>query len=148
MKKALILSLFLFLVPISLAAFDEEEERHYRAAAELLEVLDMEKRAEKSVEAAVAGYLELKPGLKDHEDDVREFYWKYLGWKALENEMLDLFTGEFPEKEIREMIVFYSTPTGKKAAAMIDVLYKEGVAARLHKAEARAGDLDEKLDLK
>jgi hypothetical protein len=46
------------------------------------------------------------------------------------------------------MTAFYRTPTGKKAAAMIDVLYKEGVAARLQKAEARVRDLDGKLDVK
>ncbi len=148
MNKALLLSLALLLFPASAAAFDEDEERHYRAAADLLEVLDMEKRSEKSVDAAVANYLELNPGMKDHEEDVREFYGKYLGWKSLENEMLDLFTGEFSEKEIRKMIEFYGTPTGKKAGAMIDVLYKEGVAARLHKADAAAGDLGGKLDLK
>lgn len=145
MNKALLLFLSLLLLPVSATAFDEEEERHYRAAADLLEVLDLEKRAEKSVDAAVEDYLELKPGMKDHEEGVREFYGKYLGWESLENEMLDLFTGEFSEKEIREMVEFYGTPTGKKAAAMIDVLYREGVAARAGRAESKIMELEDKF---
>jgi len=148
MKRVPLLLLVLSLFPIAVEAFDEEEERHYRAAAELLEVLGMEERAGKSVEAAVQGYLKLNPDVKGHEEAIREFYGEYIGWKSLENDMLDLFTGEFSEKEIGEMTAFYRTLTGKKAAAMIDVLYKEGVAARLQKAEARVRDLDGRLDVK
>ena len=129
MKKALIaVTLALVLSPLSAPAFDEEEERHYRAAAEFLEMLGMEKRAEETVAAAVAEYLKGNPRPAGQVDLVRTFYGKYLGWAALENEMADLLTAEFSEKEIGRMMEAARTEAGRETPLPVLDLYREGVS--------------------
>ncbi len=44
----------------------------------------------------------------------------------LNTKMISLYTGEFSEKEIRDLITFYQTPTGKKALLTMPTIFQKG----------------------
>ncbi|NOY00151.1 MAG: DUF2059 domain-containing protein [Verrucomicrobia bacterium] len=44
----------------------------------------------------------------------------------LNSKMVSLYTGELTEKEIRDLITFYHTPTGKKALRIMPAIFQKG----------------------
>ena len=146
MKKTLCLAMLAVLLsPLSVTAFDEEEERHYRVAAEFVEFLGFEKKIGGTVDDAVAGYLRENPELTGQTASVTAFYAKYLGWGALENEMLDLFTAAYSEKEMRRMIESAPDGTELKADEAILELYREGVSIGMARAGKHMDEVEEAL---
>jgi len=74
------------------------------------------------VDSVLALQLGQSPDLQAHQDVVREFLERHIGWNSLRDALTDMYLQEFSEQEVNEMNAFYSSPTGQKVIERLPVL--------------------------
>lgn len=126
MKRLLMLSaLLLTLVTASLQT-SAGGQSHYQAAEQLLDMMEMDSLMQKSIRQLLQVQLQRQPQMEPYKDVMLEFLSSYLSWDKLKNEYVDIYVSEFSEKELRDMIAFYETDTGKKAMSKLPQLMSRG----------------------
>lgn len=81
---------------------------------ELFKVMKMQELQDKSITAIVNQQMSLSPGMSKYKGEYTKLLQKYVGWKALKKPVGDMWAGMFSEKEIKDLVKFYKTPTGQK----------------------------------
>ena len=94
------------------------------AATELMEVMKMDKLMEQSTATMVDGMMARLPPQARQRDKLIAFFSKHVGWDSLKNEFIKNYTEAFTP-ELRELVVFYKTPTGQKALQTIPSLMQK-----------------------
>lgn len=102
-----------------------DERTHRRALETLLKMFDMKERAKQSVDQMAALHVQQDPRLGPYTDVLRKFYAKNMSWKNLREEIINIYIKEFTEAEVRELIAFYRTPTGRKAIEKMPLLMEK-----------------------
>jgi len=97
-----------------------------KAAEQLIEMMEMEKTFNQSMEAMLQAQMNANPMLKQFEDIMRAFMGKYLKWSELKADYVKLYTDVFTESELKEMTQFYQTPLGKKMLNTLPALLTRG----------------------
>ncbi len=59
-----------------------------------------------------------------------------MAWEKVETEVVDLYVAELTEPELRELIAFYETPTGKKLLERVPALMQGGAEIGQRRAAA------------
>jgi len=133
-----------------LSVVQAAEERHRTAAAELVRIMDMEETFMTAYTTVTDAQLDAmkRNGMSEAKlARVKElldaFAKKVYHDPALIEGMVALYEEEFTEAEIRELIAFYETPTGRKALEKMPVLMQKGAKlgqdiAERHQAELQA----------
>ncbi len=137
-----LLSLLLFVPRIG---FSQTNSDHYRAALELLDVVNAEKAFKSAIDITLTAQLKANPNLGPFEDILRSFLAKYANWSNLKAGVAELYMNEFTENELREMINFYKTETGKKAAEKMPILFSKGAELGRQAVEDHKGELIEAI---
>lgn len=101
-------------------------QSHKKAAEELLEVMKVQETFEQSIDEMLKVQLKANPGMEAFEPVLRKFFKKYMGWKTLKGDLVKLYLEEFSEKELRELVAFYRTKIGQKAATRMPALMSKG----------------------
>jgi len=113
-----ILLLFLFVHPAFSEKKDEDTSASpgtsYDTAEELMTVLEMEKSTNDLITNAVDAQIKQDPRAAAARDKMYELLTKYIGWKAIHDDIKNIWKGQFTEPEMRELIAFYKSPIGKK----------------------------------
>lgn len=116
---------------------------HRAAAAELLEVTETERQIRHGIEMAFDAQVRANPLLGPFRDVMQRYADKYLDWASLQPELVAIHASTFTEAELREMIAFYRTPTGRKAVrelpqvtARIQQVAEQRVAAHADELQA------------
>lgn len=118
MRLLLLLAVLACFAVLPAATAQESSPSHRRAAEDLLRAMDMETIMAGSMDLMLALELERNPELAPFEDVMRAFFTRYMGWDGLLPRLAGLYAETFTETELREMTAFYSTPTGRRAAAL------------------------------
>ncbi len=105
-----------------LACVHRTGSAHREAVETLLEMFDMEEISKQSVYHMAALHVQQDPQLGLYKDVLIKFYSEHMGWESLKDEFIAIYTEEFSEEEIRDLIAFYKTPTGQKAIKKMPVL--------------------------
>ena len=92
-------------------------ESHLAAAAELLEVIDMEATLEKSIDATLAIQMAQMPQMAAVEDVMRDFFTKYMSYEVLEDDYALLYADAYSEEDLIALTEFYRTPLGQRVVA-------------------------------
>ena len=87
---------------------------HRQQVETLFRLTQMEKKTQESVESILQLQLRQNPELAQHEDRMRAFFNKYIGWAALKNDIASMYMHTFTEKELEQINDFYITPAGQK----------------------------------
>ncbi len=95
---------------------------HRQAVEKLFELTAMQQKIDESVDSVLALQLGQSPDLQAHQDVVREFLERHIGWNSLRDALTDMYLQEFSEQEVNEMNAFYSSPTGQKVIERLPVL--------------------------
>ncbi|MCC2547171.1 DUF2059 domain-containing protein [Hymenobacter sp. BT175] len=98
-----------------------------KASEELLQVLQMEKFTTESINQMLTMQIQQRPGLEVVEPEMRAFMNKYMSWNALREDMVRLYAREFTEKELRDLVKFYKSPTGQKYVSKQSSLMQSGM---------------------
>ena len=123
--KRLMMGLLLAYLFVSMQVHAEGKS-HYRAAEKLLDMMEMDSLMQKSIEQMLQVQLQRQPQMEPFKGVMLEFFSKYLSWESLKTEYVDIYVSEFSEKELRDMIAFYETDTGKKAMSKLPQLMSRG----------------------
>ncbi len=59
-----------------------------------------------------------------HEAILRKFYAKYMSAETLRKDVIDLYSENFTEKELKEITAFYNTKAGQKALEKLPEIMK------------------------
>jgi len=87
---------------------------HAQAAAELLEVMNLERTIRAAVDSVLAAEAERNPDLRDLDPGLLDLVDKHLGWEQWRAAYIRIYTDEFSEAELRELTRFYRTAAGQK----------------------------------
>jgi hypothetical protein len=137
--------LLFVLLPASSSGISQNNSAHYRAALELLEIVNTEKTLERSIDIALSAQLNSNPNLGPYEDVMRNFLTKYMSWSSLKEKFVELYMNEFTEEELREMISFYRTDTGRKAVEKLPILLSKGAELGRLAVEGHEDELVEEM---
>jgi hypothetical protein len=92
---------------------------HRAAAAELLVVTETERQIREGIASAFDLQVRANPLLGPFRDVMQRYADKYLDWATMQPELVDVYTSTFSEAELRDMIAFYRTPTGRKVVRLL-----------------------------
>jgi hypothetical protein len=124
MKRIFVALLLLAIVPISNA--QDTNSSHYKAAEQMLTLMDMPTVLKKSVDDMVAMQVQQNPSIAPYETVMKEFLAKYMSWDSLKADMIQIYMDEFTESELGELNKFYQTPVGRKAVERMPSLMTKG----------------------
>ncbi len=96
------------------------------AALQLLLTMKLAKTLDNAMEHMLEMQVKQNPAMAPYREVIRRFLAKYMSWEILKTDFVRIYSEEFTEKELRDMIAFYSTPTGAKAIEKIPILVAKG----------------------
>lgn len=99
-----------------------------RAAGELMKVMHLDTQWPGLIDAQMDQVIAKQPLMAPYRGTMTAFFVKYAGWQAIEPAMRHLYAQEFTEQELRDLTVFYRTPTGQKALSKLTTLQARGAA--------------------
>jgi hypothetical protein len=145
MKRLTVLTLLvLALFPLGVWATGPEES-HRQAAKELLQTMDLEHTMLSGANAVLDAQAQSNPALAPYRDVIQKWMGKYLTWDTVGQRMIDLYTQEFTEAELRDIIAFYKTSTGKKALTRMPALLQQGMELGMEIAQQHKTELEEMI---
>ena len=103
-----------------------DEKSHRAAAEEMLEVVDVDRVMTAAAEQMLAIQLKADPRLKPLREVMKKFFAKHLSYAAIKNDLIQLYTAEFTETELKEITAFHRTPTGRKTIEKVSALMQKG----------------------
>jgi len=89
--KRIVVALLLFAVLPVLDAQDKSDSSHYKAAEQMLTLMDMPTVLKKSVDEMVAMQVQQNPAIKPYETVMKEFLAKYMSWDSLKADMVQIY---------------------------------------------------------
>ncbi len=74
---------------------------------------------------------------------LRQFYAKYLSWKAIEDEVAHLYMQSFTEADLDDMTSFHRSPTGRKVVRLESKLSERGKDIMMKQFASKSDELFE-----
>ena len=133
--------MFLLLPLTTLNAADSTS--HRQQVETLFRLTQMEKKIQESVDSVVQLQLRQSPQLGQHEQAVREFFTKHIGWGALKNDITDMYLSTFSEKELEQINAFYITPVGQKVINEVPELVQQRNQLAMQRLQQNIAELQQ-----
>ena len=145
MKKTNYLSLLIIAVlTFTATALHAADDASHRQRVEtLFRLTQMEKKIQESVDSVVQLQLRQNPQLAQHEKTMHEFFTKYIGWKALKDELADMYMKRFSEQELTDINAFYITPVGQKVITVLPELVQQRNQLAMMRLQQNIGELQQ-----
>ena len=124
MKRIFVTLLLLVVVPMLNA--QDKNSSHYKAAEQMLTLMDMPTVLKRSIDEMVAIQVQQNPSIAPYEAVMKEFLAKYMSWDSLKADMIKIYMDEFTESELGELNKFYQTPVGRKTVEKMPTLMTKG----------------------
>jgi hypothetical protein len=122
-----------------------DEASHRKAVTEFFKLADMETMMNENIDTMVKAQLQMMPGMAPVQDTFKQFITKYMSWKALEAEFLTIYMQAFSEAEMKQMLVFYKTPVGKKTLQQMPKLLQQGAQIGAKRVQEHMPELMEAM---
>ena len=119
-KTILLLSL-LVVSGLSFADSDSKKE-----AENLLNMMGMKDALEQSIEQTLQVQMQQNPTLVPFKNVMMQFFQKHMSYESLKPDMVQIYANAFTASELKELIAFYRTPTGKKTIEKMPQLMSQG----------------------
>ncbi len=116
---------------------------HKQQVETLFRLTQMEKKIQDSVDSVVQLQLRQNPQLGQHEQAVRDFFTKYIGWNALQADITDMYLSTFSEKELEQINAFYITPAGQKVITALPKLVQQRNQLAMQRLQQNIGELQQ-----
>ncbi|HSU14806.1 DUF2059 domain-containing protein [Longimicrobium sp.] len=85
-----------------------------RAAAEVLEAGQLQRGYERTLDLMIEQQKQTNPAIAQYEQQMRDFFRKYISWAQIEPEFVRLYAETYTEDELRQLAAFYRTPLGRR----------------------------------
>jgi hypothetical protein len=97
-------------------------------AGELMHVMHLDDQWQGIMSTQLDVMVTAQPLMAPYRETMRQFFDKYVGWTAVAPGMQHIYAQTFTEAELRDLIAFYSTPTGQKSLSKLAELQTRGRA--------------------
>ena len=150
-KQILILTIAFSILFLSIGCTNnklivQNDDTHKKAATELLTIMNMEKLLDQSIQTALGIQIQQNPALENYKETMQEFFNKYMSWDYLKDEFVKIYMEEFTENELRDMIEFYKTDTGKKTLERLPILLQKGAQLGQKSVQNNLGELEKMIE--
>lgn len=123
------------------AAAGPPPARRVKTATELLHVLNARKTSMAGAGAMIDAMIRTHPMMTPYRGVMMRWAGKYLSWSQIGPQLARLYAQAFTERQLRDLIRFYETPTGRKAVRVLPQLTRQGMMIGQRLARAHIGDL-------
>ena len=142
----------LFVAIFSVSAHASNES-HRKAAEDLLDVTNARHTLDVTIQRMISLQIRQQPQMAPFRDVMVKFFNKYMSFDSLKNDYIQIYTEEFSEQELRDIIAFYKTPTGQKTIKRLPSIMQKGSQVgmskvRMHIEEFKAMIEEESKRLK
>jgi hypothetical protein len=120
-------------------------DSHEAAVRELLQIMEVMKLTNEAAGLMLDAQIKNNPQLAPYADILRSFVAKVLREADLETNLVGLYKEVFSELEVRDMIAFYRTPTGKKAVSKLPELMQKGMSLGTEAVQKHSAELAEMI---
>ena len=124
----------------------ETEGHHRQAASELFTILDLEGRQNRTIDRISQRIFRAYPMDAASQEVALEHLRDVLGFDSLREDIARMYLEKFTQRELEEMVSFYETKTGRKAATEGYLLEERAMALGMERHKERLGELMKKLD--
>lgn len=139
-------TLALFLILLSGFSIYAADDSHRIIAEEFFKVTNMEDTYNKSLETMIDLQTKNNPQLTPLKPVMLAFFNKYVNWSIVKPKLIDLYVKNFTEDELKVYIAFFSTPEGKKWAALQQELFRKGAEVGQELVMAHMPELQEMIN--
>ena len=129
--------------PLAAAA---DPDSHRQAVDRLFELTDMQQKIAESVDNVLAMQLSQNPTLQEHQEAVRAWLEKTIGWNGLKDDVTDMYLKTFTEQELNEMNAFYGSPTGRKVITQLPELVQQRNRLAMQRMQDNIGELQQVIE--
>jgi hypothetical protein len=119
---------------------------HHEAAMQLLVESGVAAAMVAMQDVMLRQQLELNPIIKPYENVLRAFFAKYTSFEAMREDFVKLYMERFSELQLRQIVAFYQTPTGKLAVHEIPKVIEAGAALGKRKVEEHMAELKQMME--
>ena len=119
---------------------------HRQAAIDLIDLMGLEEQMMGGATAMVDAMSSQNPSLVPYRDVLLEWSESIMTWEIFGPKMTDIYTGAFSEGELRDLVAFYKTPTGKKAISLMPELMQKGAQLGANEAQKHIPRLQEMIE--
>lgn len=126
-------------------AGDSASPTSIQAASQLLQVMGARQASEQGTAAMIDNLLNAQPQMQPYRDVFTQWAEKYLTWQQLEPQMAALYAKAFTTAELEDLINFYKTPTGLKAARVMPGLTRQAMLIGSTIAQQHLPELQEMI---
>ena len=141
MKRALLVTLVLACLAAPSAWGQQLSRGHRQAAGELLDLMKVSQDLMGAANAMVDAQVAAEPGMAPFKDVLLEWIGRYLHWDVIGPQMIDVYMRTFTEAELRDLVVFYKTPTGRKSMEKMPEVMQESFRIGQELADQHKGEL-------
>jgi hypothetical protein len=99
-----------------------------------------------AVDQMLALQIKQRPALMPYKEVMRKFFAKYLSYAALKDDLVKIYTDEFDENELRQIVKFYKTPAGKKMVARGPALMTKGMQLGVNSVQKHQDELKKMIE--
>jgi len=89
--------------------------------------METEKTMQSAIDLTLDMQIKGNPALASYKDVMKKFFTKHMSYASLKNDLIDIYAKEFTEPELKELVVFYRTPIGKKLVQKTPTLTKKAM---------------------
>lgn len=116
-----------------------------QAARELLELMQVERSMADMSTLMADAMVKQNPKMAIFRDVLIDWSNETMSWSEVEGRFVAIYVETFTERELRELITFYRTPTGAKSIQAMPELMQKGAAIGNEAAAAGMADLQERI---
>ena len=148
MRKGLLAALLIGCLGFGSATVLADIQSHRRAAEQLASLLQMEQLLQQTHEQVLNVQIQANPDLNPYRDVLLQFLKERLSWDNLKDELLDLYTENFTEAELQELVTFYATETGQKSVRLMPEILRRAGEIGLRRVQEQLPELERRLQEK
>jgi len=112
----------------------------------LFKLTQMEKQINQSVDNIVQLELRQKPQLTNKKQALTAFINKNIGWKAIKEDLAEMYMKMFTAKELKTLNDFYITPAGQKVITEMPKLVQQRNQLAMKRLQKNVGELKKILE--
>lgn len=111
----------------------------------LLNTLGLDKALEQATAQMLDVQLKQNPTLVPYKQVMLRFFNKYMSYDSLKPEMVEIYSEAFTASELKEIVAFYKTPTGKKSIQKMPELMAKGGELGAQRVQDNIQELQEMI---
>jgi len=137
-----------FLAKLAEYGIPSKPSSHEQAVEELFQLMGLKRALLSGMAAGFNALVKRDPTMATYRGVWEEWAARVMTWESIGPPLIQRYIETFSEPELREMIAFYSTPTGRRALTQLPGLLAEGEAIGIQLGKSHQAELQEAMRIR